>query len=88
MADIEITFHNKTEIRTQAQIYTGLTLVSTCVAGPGDTCVLPGALGPYDIFLKNGVTGWELARKLDSEDKTVTLTRRQGRYIITANEND
>ncbi|MBP8000533.1 MAG: hypothetical protein KA314_12430 [Chloroflexi bacterium] len=83
MTETKITFHNKTEIKTQAQIYTGWTLISTCVAGPGETCVLPTQSLRYDIFLKNGITGWELARKLDSDDKTVTLRQQGGRYVIT-----
>ena len=32
MVETEIPFHNKTEIRVQAQIYAGRTLVSTCAA--------------------------------------------------------
>ena len=83
MADTKITFHNQTEIRTQAQIYTGRDLISTCVAGPGETCLLPTESAQYDIFFKNGITGWEMARKLDSEDKTLTLRRHEGRYVIT-----
>lgn len=84
MIETNITFHNKTEIRTQAQIYAGRDLVCTCVADPGETCILPAELPQYDIFFKNGITGWELARKLDSEDKTITLSRHKGRYVITS----
>ena len=83
MAETQITFHNKTEIRTQAQIYTGRELIRTCVAGPGETCTLPAESAQYDIFFKNGITGWELARKLDSEDKTITLRRHEGRFVVT-----
>lgn len=84
MTESEVTFHNKTDIRTQAQIFEGQALISTCVVDPGETYVLPARSERYDIFFKNGVTGWELARKLDSEDKIVTLRRHEGRYIVTA----
>ena len=82
MAVIKIKFHNKLNLRTQAQIYKEYTLISTGVAGPGETCILLAASEKYDIYFKNGATGWELARKLDSEAKTVTLSQRKGRYII------
>lgn len=82
MTETKITFHNQTEIKTQAQIYTGRDLISTCVAGPGETCTLPAESVHYDVFFKNGITGWEMARKLDSEDKTLTLQQRGSRYIV------
>jgi hypothetical protein len=82
MAEIEITFHNNIGIKTQAQIFIESTLVSTGVVNPGETCILLAEPGRYDIYCKNGATGWELARKLDSEAKTVTLIQRKGRYII------
>lgn len=79
-----ITFHNKTEIKAQAQIFAGRTLVSTCTANPGQTCVLPDVSEKYDIFLRNGATGWEIARKLDSEAKSLTLMKEKtGWYVIT-----
>lgn len=83
MAKIEITFHNKGDIRTQAQIFVERTLVSTGMADPGATCTLLANAGPYDIYVKHGVTGWELAHKLHSADKTVTLSYRKGRYTIS-----
>jgi hypothetical protein len=83
MAETEITFHNKAEIKVQAQIFTGRTLVSTCVTDPGEIRILPAESVRYDIYLKNGVTGWEIARKVDSEAKTLTLSQHEGRYIIT-----
>jgi hypothetical protein len=67
----------------QAQIYADRTLVSTIVAGPGEVCVLPTKSSPFDIFFKNGATGWELARKLGNETETVTLSQHKGRYIVT-----
>ncbi len=84
MTTTDITFHNKTEITAQAQIFAGRTLVSTCVAGPGETCILPAEAVRYDIFLRNGATGWEIARKLDSEAKNLTLMKpREGWYVMT-----
>ena len=84
MAKNEITFHNKTEIKAQAQVFTGHTLVSSCIAGPGETCTLPVESLRYDIYLKNGTTGWELTRKLDSQAKTFTLMKeRQGWFVLT-----
>ncbi|MBE2202349.1 MAG: hypothetical protein IAE79_27305 [Anaerolinea sp.] len=83
MTKPEITFHNKSEIKVQAQIFTGRTLVGTCVAGPGETRSLPTESVRYDIYFKNGVTGWEIAHKLDSEAKTLTLSQQKGRYVIT-----
>lgn len=81
--ETEITFHNKAEIKVQAQIFMGRTLVSTCVASPGEVCTLPAESAPYDIYFKNGVTGWKIAHKLDSEAKTLTLSQHKGRYVIT-----
>jgi len=81
MAAIEVTFHNELEIRVQAQVFMGRTLVSTCVAGPGEIRVLRAQSAPYDIFFKNSITGWEIARELGSEAKTVTLRQLKGRYV-------
>ncbi len=83
MAETEITFHNRIEIKVQAQIFAGRTLVGTCVAGPGETHTILAGSPPYDIYLKNGLTGWEISRKLDSEAKTFTLSQQKGRYVIT-----
>lgn len=83
MAKTEITFHNKAKIKVQAQIFAGCTLISNCVAEPGEICVLPADSGRYDIYLKNGSTGWEIARKLDSEAKTLTLSQHEGWYTLT-----
>jgi hypothetical protein len=83
MAEIEITFHNKISIRTQAQIFIERVLVSTGVVDPGESCILLAESGRYDIYLKSGVTNWELAHKLDSEAKTVTLSQLKGRYVIS-----
>ena len=83
MAVIAVTFHNKAELRVQAQIFSGRTLISTCVAEPGETHSLQAESAPYDIYCKNGATGWELARRLGSEAQTVTLQQQKGRYVMT-----
>jgi hypothetical protein len=89
MVEKEITFHNKTEIRVQAQIFAGRTLVSTCVVDPGESRILPSKSLPYDIFFKNGATGWEVARKLDSDAKSFTLSQQKKRFTIyEAKDND
>lgn len=81
--ETEITFHNKANLRVQAQIFVGRTLISTCVTDPDEVGILTATSARYDIFLKNGATGWELARKLNSEAKVLTLSQQNGRYIIT-----
>jgi hypothetical protein len=83
MARIEIKFHNKIAIRTLAQIFIERTLISSGVAEPGESCVLSAEAGQYDIYVKNGMTGWELARKLGGEAKNVTLSQHKGRYVFT-----
>lgn len=80
---MEITFCNKVDIKVQAQVFDGRTLVSTCVAAPGESRVMPVSLVRYDIFLKNGATGWGLAYRLDSDARTLTLSLLNGRYVIT-----
>jgi hypothetical protein len=82
MVEKQITFHNNTEIRVQAQIFAGRTLVSTCVVGSGETRSLPSRSSRFDIFFKNGATGWEIARKLDSEAESFTLSQHKMRYTI------
>jgi hypothetical protein len=82
MTEIEVTFSNGVNMRIQAQIFAGRSLVSTCVAGPGETHLLHAESAPYDIFFKNGATGWELARQLGSEARTVILRQQNGRYVI------
>lgn len=79
----KITFHNNAEIRVQAQIFSGNTLIGTCLANPGQVQTFSGAPVPYDIFLKHGATGREIVRKLDSVGESVTLSRVNGRYIIS-----
>lgn len=83
MAKIEIRFHNKLGIRTLAQIFMERTLISTGMAEPGESCILSAEAGRYDIYVKNGLTGWELARKLGGEANSVTLSQHKGRYVFT-----
>lgn len=84
MTHTEMTFHNKTDIKALAQIFAGSALISSCVASPGETCTLTTGSGKFDIFQRNGATGWELVRKLGSEAKSLTLVKeRQGWYAIT-----
>jgi len=45
---------------------------------------LPAGPARYDIFLRNGATGWEIAHKMDSADKSITLSQQKGgRYVMT-----
>jgi hypothetical protein len=81
--ETEITFHNNIDIRVQAQIFIGSAYVCTCLADPGEVCILPAQSVPYDIFLKNGVTGWKIAHKQNIEATTLTLSRHKGRFILS-----
>lgn len=83
MTETEIIFENKADIRVQAQIFAESMLVSSCMADPGATQTLSVESAHYDIYLKNGVTGWRVAYKLNSEAKSLTLSLKNGRYIIT-----
>jgi hypothetical protein len=82
LVETEITFHNKTEMRVMAQIFVGRALIGTCMLDPGETRILPSGSLRYDIFFKNGATGWEVARKLDSDAKSFTLSKHQTRYTV------
>ena len=89
LVETEITFHNKTEMRVMAQIFVGRSLISTCMLDPSETRILPSGSLRLDIFFKNGATGWEIARKLDSDAKSFTLNQRKMRYTIReATDND
>jgi hypothetical protein len=78
----KVTFHNKAAIKIQVQIFAGRALVDTCLAGPGETYTISADSTPFDIFFKNGATGWEVARQLNSDATTFTLNYRQGRYSL------
>lgn len=79
----ELKFHNKIKMRVQAQIFLGRTLISTCLANPDEVCVLIKESSPYDIFFKDGATGREIIRRLNSEATSLTLSQENGRYILT-----
>jgi hypothetical protein len=78
-----VTFHNKATVKIQAQIFTGRALNDTCLAGPGETRSLMADEAPYDIFFRNGATGWEVARKLNSKAQVLTLNQHQSHYTLT-----
>ena len=83
MSEEQVTFHNEALIRVQAQVFTGRSLISTCLANPGETHILQTGSARHDIYLRDAATGLELARKRDSEAATVILSRYQGHYILT-----
>ena len=82
LVETEITVDNQTELKVMAQIFEGRTLISTCMVDPGETRILPSGSLRFDIFFKNGATGWEVARKLDSDAKSFTLSKDQTRYTV------
>lgn len=82
MTEKEITFHNKAEIKVQAQVYTGRALVDTCVAASGEIRTLSVELTRYDVFFRDGATGWVIARVLDSQIERFTLSQFNGRYTV------
>ncbi|MCZ7667499.1 MAG: hypothetical protein M5U34_09940 [Chloroflexi bacterium] len=43
---------------------------------------MPVKSARYDIYCKNGITGWRVAYKLDSDAKTLTLSKNKGSYTI------
>jgi len=89
LVETKITFHNKTEMRVMAQIFVGRALISTCMLDPGETRILQSGSSRFDIFFKNGATGWEVARKLDSDAKSFTLSKHQRQYTVyEATDND
>ena len=82
MVEEQVNFHNNTNTRVQAQIFIGRTLVSTCLADPGEIHALSSGSVRHDIYLKNAATGWEVARKRDNEAAVVVLSQHKGRYIL------
>lgn len=72
-----------------AQIFEGRTLFSTCIVDPGESSTLPSGSLRFDIFFKNGATGWEVARKMDSDANSFTLSKNHTRFIVhEARDND
>jgi hypothetical protein len=49
---------------------------------PGETRILSSESLRFDIYFKNGATGWELARKLDSDATNFTLSKHQRQYTV------
>lgn len=87
--ETKITFHNKTEMRVMAQMFVGRALIGTCMLDPGETRILQSGSSRFDIFFKNGATGWEVARKLDSDAESFTLSKHQRQYAVhEARDND
>ena len=87
--ETKITFHNETEMRVMAQIFVGRALISTCMLDPSETRILSSESLRFDIYFKNGATGWELARKLDSDATSFTLSKHQRQYTVhEAGDND
>jgi len=82
MTVTEVKFYNMVKFRVQAQIFNGRTLVSGCVTGPDEIGVLQAESERFDIFFKNGSTGWEIARKLNSDADSFTLVAHNGQYIL------
>jgi len=86
--ETEITVDNQTELKVMAQIFEGRTLISTCMVVPGQSRRLLSGSVRFDIFFKNGATGWEVARKLDTDAKSFTLSKHQTRYTVHAAVNN
>jgi len=83
MVEGQITLHNRADIRVQAQIFTGRTLVSTCLASPGEIHTLKSGSVRHDIYLKDAATGWEVAHKRDNVATIVVLHQHNGHYVLT-----
>jgi hypothetical protein len=83
MIEKQITFHNQSNMRVQAQVFTGRTLVSTCLADPGESQTLLIGSVRHDIYVKDAATGWEVARKLDNEAASVVLRRHEGHFLLS-----
>ena len=82
MSETDITFHNKINIKVQAQIFVGNELISTCMVDPGQSGKMQGESRRFDIYFKNSMTGWKLAYRLGCSSQTFTLYGHKGSYII------
>jgi hypothetical protein len=82
MAEAQVTFRNETDIRVQAQVFTGRSLISTCLANPGETHILQTSSTRHDIYLRDATTGLEIARKRDNEAASVVLSQQERHYIL------
>lgn len=79
----QVTFRNKADMRVQAQMSTGRTLVSTCLAEPGEIHILKSGSVRHDIYLKNAAIGWKVASRRDNESKTISLRLLKGHFILS-----
>jgi len=85
MSEEQLTFHNEALIRVQAQVFTGRSLISTCLANPGETHILQTGPTGHDIYLRDASTGMVIARKCGNEAAVVVLSLHQGHYILSEN---
>ena len=53
MLEADVTFHNKLELKIQAQIFSEYTLISTGIAESGETCTLPNDAEKYDVYFRD-----------------------------------
>ena len=85
MAEEQVTFHNEAHIRVQAQVFLGRSLISTCLASPGEIHTLQTGSAQHDIYLRDAATGLVIAHRRDNEATDVVLSRQHGRYILSEN---
>lgn len=83
MEEDQVTFRNTADIRVQAQMSTGRTLVSTCLVEPGEIHVLKSGSVRHDIYFKNAAIGWKVASRRDNESKTISLRLLKGHFILS-----
>ena len=82
MIEANVTFHNKIELKIQAQIFSEYTLISTGIAASGETCTLSNDAERYDVYFRDLATGRVIARKFDNDAKTIILRKERGLYVI------
>lgn len=82
MIEVDVTFHNKLELKIQAQIFSEYTLISTGIAESGETCALSNDAEKYDVYFRDLATGKVVARKFDIEATTIILRKERGLYVI------
>ena len=86
MAQLQVTFHNETEIRVLAQIFAGRDSFSSLFVAAKSTETLSAESQPYDIYFKDAVSGWEVGHKRDSSDTAITLRSEKGRYVVIGDQ--
>ena len=82
MAKQEITFHNKTDIKVQAQVFASTRLIGTYSTKSGQSCKIEMENAGQDIFFRDGTTGREIARNLDNRLKSLTISKEKGGWYI------